>query len=44
MDAAIQLDDLNSLIDDLETQINEVQLPQPQAATVTLLSGDTQIC
>lgn len=35
MDAPIKLDDLNSLIDDLETQIDEIRLPQAATATVT---------
>lgn len=47
MYAPTELDDLNSLIGDLEAQIDEVQLPHLQAATVAsiiITVGDGEEC
>lgn len=41
MYAPTELDDLSSLIGDLEAQINEIQLPESHAATIASLTiGD----
>ncbi|SHG43778.1 hypothetical protein [Streptoalloteichus hindustanus] len=44
MDLTLDLEDLDSLIDDLETQVNEVRLPERQAETIPSLIVCTQNC